>query len=56
MIPAITPAKTHSKVRSGLPLLGKRAESNTTRISSGFTTPIPAVTRMSRPTIVTTGQ
>ena len=49
---AITPAMTHSSPRSG-PASRKRAESNTTRISSGLTTPSPAVNRIRRPTIAT---
>ena len=51
--PTITPATIQSISRLGTPLLGNSAESNTTWISSGFTTPSPADTRINNPTTVT---
>ncbi len=51
--PAITPARIHSKGRSGTPDGGNRAESNTSFINRGLTTPSPAVTMMSSVTPAT---
>ena len=56
VIPAITPTSSQSRSRSGVPDGENSAESNTTRMSNGFTTPSPAVTKMSAPTTDTLNQ
>ncbi len=56
VMPAITPARIQSRSRSGVPAAGNSAESKTTRINTGLTTPSPAVTKMSRPTAATVGR
>ena len=49
----MTPAMIQSRFRSGVPLSGNSAESNTVRMRTGFTTPRPAVTKMRAPTAET---
>ena len=53
--PAMVAARVHRRRKSGPPS-GNSAESNTTRIRIGFTTPNPAVIRISKPIAKTCGQ